>query len=150
MCQLRLSSLFQFALAPKIHTKCKIIESCNSIEILISYVLYSNLYPQSVLPNLYMTYVNKLFIWHTNLLMIHSLWQIPGIIWILVYMIQLSLAKRSRKKSRPTAQLRRTELSCLSKLHMSYSHMHDPMYENEVKFYRTHICISDTVYILEK
>ena len=24
--------------------------------------------------------------------------------------------------------------------------MHDPMYENEVKFYRTHICISDTVY----
>ena len=54
MCQLRLSSLFQFALAPKIHTKCKIIESCNSIEILISYVLYSNLYPTSVLPNLYM------------------------------------------------------------------------------------------------
>ena len=63
LCQLRLSSLFQFALAPKIHTKCKIIESCNSIEIQISYVLYSNLFVlPNVLPNLYMTYVNKLFI----------------------------------------------------------------------------------------
>ena len=58
----------------------------------------------------------------------------------------LTCKKKQKKKSRPTAQLRRTELSCLSKLHMSYSHMHDPMYENEVKFYRTHICISDTVY----
>ena len=57
----------------------------------------------------------KLFIWHTICLCyIPSLWQITGIIWILVYLNQLPLAKKGRKKSRPTAQLRRSELSCPS------------------------------------
>ena len=57
----------------------------------------------------------KLFIWHTICLCyIPSLWQITGIIWILVYLNQLPLAKKAEKKSRPTAQLRRSELSCPS------------------------------------
>ena len=86
-----------------------VIESCNSIEI----QLYSNLYSQSVLPNLYMTYVNKLFIWHDKFaydtyLVCDRFQELFGF-WFT--WINSHLQKEVEKKSRPTAQLRRTELS---------------------------------------